>query len=147
MSWLPKKRVVVPVDFSGESEQAIRTALEMTDTPEAVTLLHVLYPLEGMSPGVVWGDMDDTKREKAVREYCAKFLTEKNFPALHLEVRFGHPGEEIPDYARSAGVELIVVPSHGRHGMKRFVLGSITERIIRHSPCPVLVLRRTDADS
>ena len=143
MSWLPKQCVVVPVDFSGESEAAIRTALELTDSPENVRLLH---PLDGMSPGVVWGDMDDKKREVAVRKHCDQYLSGHGFPQLALEIRFGHPGEEIPDYAQENSADLIVIPSHGRHGMRRFVLGSVAERVLRYAPCPVLVLRRRDAD-
>lgn len=146
MSWLPKKCVVVPIDFSSESEASIRTALELAGSPENVRLLHVLYPLDGMSPGVVWGDMDDKKREAAVRKHSDQYFASHGFPQVTFDIRFGHPGEEIPDYARENSADLIVIPSHGRHGMRRFVLGSVAERVLRHSPCPVLVLRRRDAD-
>jgi nucleotide-binding universal stress UspA family protein len=48
---------------------------------------------------------------------------------------------EISRYAEEAGAELIVMPSHGRTGIKHFALGSVAERVLRRAPCPVLVLR------
>lgn len=144
MSWLPKKTVVVPIDFSTNSEQAARTALEMVETPAAVHLLHVLYPLDAVSPGVVWGEVDDRKREQAVRKHFEPFISKVGAEGARVEVRFGHPGLEITEYADAVGADLIVIPSHGRHGVKRFVLGSIAERVVRHATCPVLVLRRTE---
>ena len=63
-----------------------------------------------------------------------------------LAVLFGNPGLEIADYAKNIQADLIVIPSHGYHGVKRFVLGSVAERVIRHAECSVLVLRRSDAE-
>ncbi len=65
---------------------------------------------------------------------------------LNFETRTGDPGLVITDYATEIGAGLIVIPSHGYHGLKRLVLGSVAERVIRHADCSVLVLRRGDAD-
>jgi nucleotide-binding universal stress UspA family protein len=146
MSWLPKNCVVVPVDFSDVSARAISTALEMVDNPSAVHLLHVLFPLDNVSPGIVWSELDDQTREHAVREHFDKFLAKKNISGVTVNVQFGDPGTVIADYADELGADLIVIPSHGYHGVKRFVLGSVAERVIRHANCPVLVLRRDDAE-
>ncbi len=146
MSWLPKKTVVVPVDFSEASTDAVRTALEMVESPAGVHLLHVLFPLDSVSPGVVWGEVNDAKREQAVHAYFEKYLAEHGFGGVTTVVRFGDPGLEIADYADEISADLIVIPSHGYHGVKRLVLGSVTERVLRHARCPVLVLRRPDAD-
>ena len=54
----------------------------------------------------------------------------------------GTPGLEILDYAQEKKVELIVIPSHGHTGIGRFLLGSVAERVVRYSHCPVLVLRK-----
>ena len=146
MTWLPKRNVVVPIDFSAASPEAVATALELVSSPVHVHVVHALTPLEAMSPGVMWGTMDDASREKAVREYFGHFAAEHGFTGVDLTVRFGDPGTEITDFAREINADLIVVPSHGRHGIKRLLLGSVAERILRHAHCPVLVLRRPDAD-
>ena len=146
MSFLPKQTIVVPVDFSGESENAIRTALGMVDDPKNVHLVHVLFPLDSVSPGVVWGDVTDDKREQSVRDCFDSFLKDRNISGVTLSVQFGNPGLEISEYAEKHGADLIVVPSHGYQGVKRIMLGSVAERIIRHASCSVLVLRRSDAE-
>ena len=134
------QKIVVPIDFSTSSEKAIRTALEMASDRSSIHLIHVLYPLDAVSPGVIWGDITDAKREQAVKKTFGKFLKQHGCEGVQTVVRVGHPGEEIVDYAEETGADLIIVPSHGHHGMKRFVLGSIAEKIIRHAKCPVLVL-------
>ena len=57
------------------------------------------------------------------------------------EVLVGDPGTVCADRAASLKAELIVIPSHGRSGVSRLLLGSVTERIVRLAPCPVLVLK------
>ncbi len=146
MSWLPKKSIVVPVDFSGESKQAIEAALEMVDEPEHVHAVHVMFPLDIVAPGVVWGGIEEVEREKATREHAEEFLKEHDMTGVTILTRVGDPGTEIADYAESINAELVIIPSHGYHGFKRALLGSVTERVIRHVACPVLVLRRSDAE-
>ena len=146
MAWLPKKTVVVPVDFSDNSADAVATALEMVAEPAAVHLVHVLFPLDSVSPGVVWGEVNDETREKAVRQCFEKFLAENKISSVNVDVLIGDPGLEISEFAEKLGAELVVIPSHGYHGVKRLFLGSVAERVIRHALCPVLVLRRQDAD-
>lgn len=146
MTWQPKNKVVVPIDFSNEADHALTTALELASDPSAVHLVHVLFPLDAVSPGVVLGDVSDEKREQAVRKRIDELLKQKNVAGAHVEVRFGNPGLEITDYADEIGADLIVISSHGYHGVKRLFLGSVAERVIRHAHCSVLVLRRSDAD-
>ncbi len=146
MSWLPKQKVVIPVDFSDTSLAAISTAVEMAASPADVHVVHVLVPLEGLSPGVVWGEVNDESREKAVRKSFAEYTAENNLEGVQFIVQFGDPGFMITEYATDVGADLIVIPSHGYGGFKRLVLGSVAERVIRHADCAVLVLRRSDAE-
>jgi len=146
MSWLPKQRVVVPVDFSEASREAVATALQLVSDPSEVHALHVMVPLETVSPGVMWGTVNDQTREAALRKHFEEFVKANGFEGVTLTIRTGNPGTEIADYARSINSELIVIPSHGYHGVKRVLLGSVTERVLRHASSPVLVLRRPDAD-
>lgn len=143
---MKRDTILVPVDFSEQSLNAIHDALELAGDTGKVRLLHVLPPLESISPGVVWGDLSDDTREKHVREYAASFLAQHGLENLEFDVRVGPPGHTIADYAADTGADLIVISSHGYHGLKRMLLGSVAEVVIRHAKCPVLVLRRTDAD-
>ena len=145
MSWLPKKNVVVPIDFSGKSVDAIATALELVDEPAAVHAIHVVVPLGNMSPGMEWGSIDDKSREEAALSHFSEYLEEHGFSDVDTVVRVGDPGLEISEYAVETNADLIVVPSHGFHGLKRMILGSVAERVIRHAECAVRVLRRPDA--
>ena len=141
MSWLPKNKVLVPVDFSDVSLKAIDEALLMVADPSHIHLIHVLPMLAPAEPGVVWNVVDDELREKHVREALAERLTDDKFAAVKVEVAIGDPGHEIADYAKEADVDLIVLPSHGRTGITRLLVGSVAERVVRLAHCPVLVLR------
>lgn len=146
MSQLKHDIVVVPVDFSGESQNALRVALEMTGDSGKIRIVHVLPPLEAISPAVVWGDLDDQTRIDSVKNYASKFLDDHGAAGATIEVRIGSPGHEITEYATEINADLIVVSSHGYHGIKRMLLGSVAESVIRHAHCAVLVLRRQDAE-
>lgn len=147
MSWLPKHKIVVPVDFSDDSGFAVRTALEIVDDPSHVHAVHVLFPLRAaVPPPIATGDITEEGRRQAAGEAFEKFLAERNAAGVRAEILFGDPGLEIAEYAATIGADLIVIPSHGYHGVKRLLLGSVTERVIRHANCSVLVLRRSDAD-
>ena len=144
MSWLPKKSVVVPVDFSTQSLEAIRTALEFAISPANVHLIHVVIPLTVITAGEAWAVEDVDSRLDASRDYLARYLQEHHISGVNSVVREGDPGLQIAEYAHSLKADLVVIPSHGRHGVQRLLLGSVAERVLRHVECPVLVLRRND---
>lgn len=143
MSWLPKKKVLVPTDFSEPSVDAIHTALEMVEHGVDVHILHVLEPLEHTSPGVLFGDFDPESRKARTINYLNEFLKAHELDGLTGAIQIGNPGLKITEYAEENKIDLIVMPSHGYHGLKRILLGSVAERVLRHAECPVLVLRRT----
>jgi nucleotide-binding universal stress UspA family protein len=73
---------------------------------------------------------------------------EKNFPDLlplvevHKRVEFGTPGKNIVSLAETEQVELIIMASRGRRGLRRMIFGSVTEQVIRNAPCPVIAVPR-----
>lgn len=144
MSWLLKQNVIVPVDFSEQSLTAIQTALELSVGPQNVHVLHVVVPLSTVTAGEVWVAEDIESRLSAAREYLSKYLKQHGVSGVTEEVREGDPGLQIAEYATSMQADLVVIPSHGRHGVQRLLLGSVTERVLRHVECPILVLRRQD---
>jgi len=146
MSGFKRETVVVPIDFSDASRNALRAALELTGKLEKLHLVHVLPPLEAISPAVVWGDLSDEKREKEVHKFAKDFLDDEGLEDAQLEVRVGSPAHEITEYADQIDADLIVISSHGYHGLKRMIMGSVAESVIRHANCAVLVMRRQDAE-
>ena len=144
MSWLPKKNVVVPVDFSTQSLDAIRTALELAESPSSVHLIHVVIPLTAIAVGEGWVAEDVGSRLSATRDYLATYLQQNAIAGVTSVVWEGDPGMQIAEYATTVKADLVVIPSHGRHGVQRLLLGSVAERVLRHVACPVLVLRRND---
>jgi nucleotide-binding universal stress UspA family protein len=142
MSWLPKKRVVVPTDFSDESIAAIDTALEIAADASAIHVIHVLPDLVVIEPSVAWATISDEDRVEATERQLRSALDGERYRDVNLKVLVGDPGHSIADYAQDVKAELIVLPSHGRTGLKRMLIGSVAERVVRLAHCPVLVLRK-----
>lgn len=146
MKWLPKKCVVVPTDFSEHSVQAIHTSLEMVEHGSAVHVLHVLPGQDYTSELGLYAPMNDETRVDAAENHLKEFLKRHDLDGVKSQVRVGDPGFGISEYAKEVAADLIVMPSHGYHGVRRILLGSVAERVLRHAECPVLVLRRSGSD-
>jgi nucleotide-binding universal stress UspA family protein len=146
MPALKRDVLVAPLDFSPASDQIIDVAKEMVSNLSGLRFIHVLTPLDSLTPGLVWGELGPDNREAVVRNHAREVLHQKGLDGASFEVRLGHPAHEIVEYAAQAKADLIVLASHGYHGIKRFLLGSVAELVLRHAGCPVLVLRRPDAE-
>jgi nucleotide-binding universal stress UspA family protein len=142
MPWLPKKSVVVPIDFSDDAFAALDTAMELVADPSHVHAIHILPYLEVTDPGVIWEAIDDESRRKHAADAMKERLAAGKYRGLTIQIGFGDPGREVADYAESQKAELIVLSSHGRTGISRLLIGSVAERIVRLAHCPVLVLRK-----
>ena len=141
MSGLNANRVVVPVDFSESSTQSVDLALSIAGDPSKVHLIHVLMPLIPTEPGVIWNAIDDTTRTRNVLDSLRNHFDRPEHDGLKMHVEFGDPGRKIASFAESIDADLIVMPSHGRTGLPRLLLGSVAERVTRLAECPVLLLR------
>lgn len=142
MAWLPKQTVLVPVDFSEPSIKAVDDALSLVEGPSHLHVLNVLAVLEPAEPGVIWHTVDDESRKRHVLQALRERFADPKYEGLNFEVAFGDPGHEITGYAEKIGAELIAMPSHGRTGISRLLVGSVAERVVRLAHCPVLVLKR-----
>ena len=140
MRWFESETVVVPVDFSDLSHEALNTAAHLVRAAQQVQVVHVLPPLDPTDPGVIWGEVNDQHRiehaEKGLRERLPETL---RGAAVHVVI--GDPGHEIARLAHEASAAVIIIPSHGRTGARRLLLGSVAERVVRLASCPVLVLK------
>jgi len=140
MSWLPKEKVVVPVDYSDESLGAVEVARTLVKDSGHLYVTHVLSPMPATDPELLW----ESETYESRREECEARLRERfadKHSGVQVRASVGDPGSEIAAYAEEIGADLIVLPSHGRTGLKRLLIGSVAERVCRLAHCPVLVLR------
>ena len=137
-------RVLVPTDFSEQSVAAVDLALSMVSRPEQVTVLHVApsssYFVVG-DPALDWQTVNEETRVEHLQKMLGNRFSDKKYLDVKLEIVFGAPSEEIANYAAHDHTELIVLPSHGRTGLARLMIGSVAERVVRLAHCPVLVMR------
>jgi nucleotide-binding universal stress UspA family protein len=142
MSWCPKKSVIVPIDFSEESFSALDVGLELAEGPERLHIVHVLQDLSPLEAGEVWGVIDPQARIDGAKRALREKLSTTRFANVSAEVMLGDPATCIAHYAQDLKADLIVLPSHGRTGLTRLLIGSTAERVVRLAHCPVLVLRK-----
>ncbi|MEE9383152.1 MAG: universal stress protein [Nannocystaceae bacterium] len=133
--------VLVPFDFSDASKEALCVASKFVAKPEQVIALHVVAPLPPMAPGVVWSAYDEAKAAEQARRAIREALDKQQLPTAIAAVQIGDPARAIIDTAEEKSADLIVIPTHGHSGLRRFLLGSVAARVVQHAPCPVLVLR------
>lgn len=141
MSWLEGKKILVPIDFSETSHRAVDAALQLCTHKGGVYTVHVAPDLMVMEPGVVWEETTDAAREKHLTEAYDNEYGSPQYDDVHFHVAFGDAGHEIAAYADQIQADLVVMPSHGRTGVKRMLIGSVAERVVRLAHCPVLVLK------
>lgn len=145
MSWSPKKCVVVPVDFSSASEKAIRTALELVESPGHVHVIHVANVPEYIPYGeAVWVVEPEHWSEKAALHLREFIDSNSEFHNVTTATVTGEADTGIVQYAKDHHADLIVIPCHGHRGLKRLLMGSVTSGVLRHAPCEVLVQRYSE---
>lgn len=142
MPLFSNENVLVPLDFSDDAVKAVKDTLEFVKDPSKLHILNVLPALEATEPGVIWQTVDDKTRIEKVKETFKKYFPEAPYKEVKFTVEVGNPSSEILDYAKSHNVDLIVIPSSGKAGLSRFFMGSVAEKVVRFSHCPVLVIRK-----
>lgn len=139
MSLTLGKKVVVPIDFGDLTGAAIEAGVQMADNADAVAIVNVAPDLTALEPGIVWAEIsEDSRRTQLIDTFRSRY---PQFSHLRFDVLFGDAGHQIARYAEQENATLIVVPSHGRTGLRHLLIGSTAERIVRFAHCPVLVLR------
>jgi universal stress protein A len=148
------KRILVPTDFSDHSEHAAAYALELAKRYEAdeIHCVHVSdIPADLMATSAYYMTGPSEQFVEQVRAESRKSLeafAQKNFPGVPVQAVFleGRPFAEIVRYASENQVDLIVISTHGRSGIKHALFGSVAEQVVRKAPCPVLVVKRDERD-
>ena len=137
-------KVVVGLDDSPLGEAALFAGLEQARGGElhVVTVVGGYDPMKRLEYAAEGQRLSLTAEERAQQERIAELLGKRAAETeLVRHVLVGPAAEEIARVARSADADLIVVGTHGRRGVKRLVLGSVAERLVREASCPVLVIR------
>ncbi len=113
-----------------------------------VTLAEV-YVMSPAGPGALYPEEVLRQERQAAVEYLEnlKARLAQNHPSLTIatEVLSGPAAETIIDYAREHGIGLIVISTHGRSGLSRWVYGSVTDKVLRGAQCPTLIVRGQSA--
>ena len=133
--------ILIPTDGSEGTAEAIHQGLELAQAFDAT--IHALYVVDQTYPAAQWDFTTEREEEIATRavDSIAEQAAEMDV-RVEKVVRRGVPHEEIIAYAEGNDADLIVMGTHGRAGIDRFVsAGSVTERVVRHSPVPVLTAR------
>jgi nucleotide-binding universal stress UspA family protein len=130
-------RILVPVDFSALSDAALAYARMFADAwGGGLHLLHVTG--ERLAPPHEGGRDAEPAALRRIRD---RLTGDDRRRRLHIRVvERSAPADAILSYARSAGVDLIVMGTHGRTGVAHLVMGSVAEQVVRSAPCPVLTV-------
>jgi nucleotide-binding universal stress UspA family protein len=146
-------KILVPIDYSTHSEEAIRTAVDLAKRYSApITLVNVYEPIDRLMPEAYWFLTPDQEARvlaafKERLEKTEKQLHDMGAKDVASQLLEGPIAPKIVDYARDRGFDLIVMGTHGRTGVKHFVLGSVAERVLRIAPCAVLVVKAPEASA
>lgn len=142
------KSILVPVDFQNPSLHAVHYAFDLATKQGAVVhLLHVYEPAVVPTPsgsGYIPHDQLHTEALAALEQVVAPY---HRSPTLGRRIAImGDPKTVILQMADELGIDLLVLGSHGRRGLKRLLLGSVAEPVMREARCPVLVARESELD-
>lgn len=142
--------IVVAIDYSETGDTAMRTALNMAGQQHD---LHVVHVIPGNGTLRTSGQIERTNAalEEAatkLKEYIAtKFPSARTASGrIGVHVRLGEAVDEILQLAVDVDADLLVVGTHGRTGVRRMILGSVAEHLVRGAHCAVLVVRPKDYD-
>ncbi len=142
------RKVLVPTDFSEASEAALKHAVECPcAVPRTIILLHVIDPLDIKNLGLVGMVDQEAEMQRELMEDARNQLQQlkTRYRDKEIDIRplvvVDRPWRAIVNTAIEEGVDHIIIGSHGRGQVAELLLGSVTERVIRHAPVPVTVVR------
>jgi nucleotide-binding universal stress UspA family protein len=147
------KNVLVATDFSDAAAAALNYGRELARSYQAT--LHVLHVVDDMrwrysldmTPSLMVGVQESL--EEAARTQMNALVTDEDRRQLRAQASVQtalSTADAIVDYARTAGIDILVVGTHGRGGVQRLLLGSVAERLVRLAPCPVLTVRTKERE-
>jgi nucleotide-binding universal stress UspA family protein len=132
------KKILYPTDFSSYSNQAYFHAVALAENHNASLTALFVYTPDIVTPG-------QPPDEAGSRRYWQSQLEQIRPIDPRIVIRHvllaGDPAREIVRYSRDAGMDLIVMGTHGRTGLDRLLVGSVTEKVMRGAPCSVMAVK------
>ncbi|MGQ9823378.1 MAG: universal stress protein [Desulfotomaculales bacterium] len=147
--WLEMyKKILVPIDGSDSANAALKHAVQLAEIVGAeITLFHVMHiPAQVETYSGKLGEAYYLMRER-IKEYAEEILEKAKEEFASGKVAYsekkawGEPANEIIQEEKEGGYDLVVIGSRGLGEIKGWLLGSVSQRVVRHSKCPVLVVR------
>lgn len=135
--------VLIPHDLTDFSDVALDVAARPPWSDGTPHVVHVLPRFDLGYPGVVWSAQDDEPRREHALARLHRHLEGHPLAGAVVHVVIGDPGTRIVELAREIAASVVILPSHGRKGLERLVLGSVAEHVARFAPCPVMVLPKS----
>jgi nucleotide-binding universal stress UspA family protein len=138
----PFKKILAPVDFDESSLTALQLAGQIAKQNEGEVFVIHIVPVDidvtGMPQYV-----DLIKRQEGIDHDKLTAIARERLQGVKFDIvdEMGDPAEVIDKVAKREGADLIVMVTHGRRGLARLIEGSISERVLRRAPCPVLAIR------
>ena len=131
------RKILAPTDFSDLSVRGVHYACQLAkDVGAELTIVNVVIVDES---GINKREM--AEHQQRLEEFVAKKVADVGTNLkIRRVVEAGQPYVAIVDRAENERVDLIVMSSHGRSGLSRMLIGSVTDKVLRVAPCPVLVV-------
>ena len=139
------KKMLVPLDGSTFSETClpqVKAIAKCCSVPEVI-LFKVVEPIPGYAGlGEDWHAEAEKRAREWTKSYLAQMAEQLKKEGIEAKTAMaeGNAGEEIMEYAKKNKVDLIIMSTHGSAGLVRWVLGSVTDRVVRHATAPVMVV-------
>jgi|ERR1041385_4209453 nucleotide-binding universal stress UspA family protein len=143
------KKILFATDFSELSAAAVEYAetiaenfasvIYVAHVVDSVPAIHVEYPPPSYA---LVSQAVRTKAMKSLENFVAKNF--RSYNKLKFDILEGHPDQELVLLAQDEGIDLIIMATHGRTGLAHLVMGSIAEKVVRHSPIAVLLVKPQD---
>jgi nucleotide-binding universal stress UspA family protein len=140
------KKIVCPIDFSEFTDEILKYAVNITKKFNAeLHLIHIIPNLNYFTPYESFLTPEnlvaiEKNIEKEVEEDFEKVMKDIDMPLKKI-VKTGVTFVEIIDYIKEEDIDLVVMGTHGRSGIEHILIGSVAEKVVRKSPCPVLTIR------
>ena len=136
------ERILVAVDGSKHSETALEQALSMAKVCNSILFAISVTDV----PSRFLGELEPKLKEKLANEtrqildQVKKRIEKENISCETIERMGSQPHELIVQEAKDREIDLIILGTHGRTGLKKLIMGSVTQKVIGHAPCPVMVV-------
>ena len=147
---LPLKKIICPVDFSEPSNEGLNAAIELAESFSAeLIIVNVVHVQPVVSPGIPTSGSGKTYYDEinALARQSLDEIVQNRVPKgvnVRSKVLLGQPAYEIITETEAEKADIIVMATHGWTGWRRFIFGSVAEKVVRLSPVPVLTIPKPE---